>query len=85
MTLKCGCEGDICQGHKGTIGGNIVILTEIPCRELWALQRVVREARREHLLSGKDECLRQSSGAYCALCRAFKELENYWKVTDAQN
>jgi len=87
LTLKCGCEGDVCQGHKGTIGGGVVILTEIPCKELWALQQVARKAK-DFINSVREppEPTNLAKSPVAAflfaeeLDQALKELENYWKI-----
>ena len=73
MTLGCGCEGDICQGHSGELLG-VTILTEISYKELRALQRVARVAKL-YLEHGEPELADD-------LEEALKELENHWRIGD---
>ncbi len=89
MTLKCGCEGDICQGHSGELLG-VTILTEISCKELWALQQVARKAKaftnsvREP--PDRTNLAKSPVAAFIFaedLDQALKELERYWEITDA--
>ena len=88
MTLGCGCEGDICQGHSGELLG-VKILTEIPCKELWALQQVARKAK-AFIDSVREppEPTNLAKSPVAAhlfaedLNQALKELENHWKIDD---
>ena len=42
--LLCGCE-DMCKGHKGRIGGNVRIVTDVSTAEFFALDGLVDACR----------------------------------------
>lgn len=90
MTLKCGCEGDVCQGHMGKML-DVNILTEIPCKELWALQQVARKAKTFiNSVREPPEPTNLAKSPVAAhifaedLNQALRELENYWKIEESE-